>query len=165
MRPEPRALLLWPGPQRQLRPLRVSPLRALQEARQGRRAECVSVPGQRRRRSLRGTTKIRPGLFVLSVCARMSHRKLLGGMSRSRLPLRRPPTRSKMPPRSPSVLLVCVSALGPSQTVAFAPAGAGRAAAEDSSGERGGSGQNRKQMCSANVAAKARESTPAPGRI
>ena len=39
------------------------------------------------------------------------HRKLLGGMSRSRLPLRRPPTRSKMPPRPPSVLLVCASAV------------------------------------------------------
>ena len=76
--PEPWALLLWPGPQRQLRPLRVSPLRALQEARQGRRAECVSVPGQRRRRSLRNkakvrTTRTRPGLFVFSVCARISH--------------------------------------------------------------------------------------------
>ena len=122
--PEPRALLLWPGPHRQLRPLRVSPRRAVQ-ARQatrstpdckGRRTECVSVPGQRRRRSLRnkakvGTTKIRPGLFVLSVCARISHRKLLGGMSRSRPPLRRPQTWSKMPPRPPSVLLVCASAL------------------------------------------------------
>ena len=53
----------------------------------------------------------------------------------------------------------------PLHTVAFASAGAGRAAAEDSSGERGGSGQNRKQMCSANMAAKAQESTPAPGRI
>ena len=52
----------------------------------------------------------------------------------------------------------------PLQTVAFAPAGAGRAAAANSSGERG-SGQNRKQMCSANTAAKARESTPALGRI
>ena len=85
--PEPRALLLWPGPQRQLRPLRVSPLRALQEARQGRCAECVSVPGQRRRRSLRNkakvrTTRTRPGLFVFSVCARISHRKLLGGTFR-----------------------------------------------------------------------------------
>ena len=113
--PEPRALLLWPGPHHQLRPLRVSPRRAVQ-ARQatrstpdckGRRTECVSVPGQRRRRSLRnkakvGTTKIRPGLFVLSVCARKSHRKLLGGMSRSRPPLRRPQTWSKMPPRPPS---------------------------------------------------------------
>ena len=37
----------------------------------------------------------------------------------------------------------------PLHTVAFASAGAGRAAAEDSSGERGSS-QNRKQMCSAN---------------
>ena len=89
---------------------------------QGTRAECVSVPGQRRRRSLRnkavGTTKIRPGLLVLSVCARISHRKLLGGMSRSRLPLRRPQTWAKMPRRPPSVLLVCASALGPLQTVA-----------------------------------------------
>ena len=60
------------------------------QARQGSEsAECVSFPGQRRLRSFRslvkvGTTKIRRGLLVLSVCARISHRKLLGGMSRSR---------------------------------------------------------------------------------
>ena len=41
----------------------------------------------------------------------ISHRNLLGRMSRSRPPLHRPPTRSKMPPRPPSVLLVCASAL------------------------------------------------------
>ena len=45
------------------------------------------------------------------------------------------------------------------------PAGAGRAAAKGSSGEGGGSSQNRKQMCSANTAAKAHKSTPALGRI
>ena len=93
--PEPRALLLWPGPHRQLRPLRVSPRRAVQ-ARQaarssareaGLRSGSVSFPGQRRLRSLRKvrTTKIRPGLSLrvcVCVCARISQRKLLGGRVR-----------------------------------------------------------------------------------
>ena len=82
--PEPRALLLWPGPHRQLRPLRVSPRRAVQ-ARQaarssareaGLRSGSVSFPGQRKDKAR----------FVLAVCvcvcARISQRKLLGGRVR-----------------------------------------------------------------------------------
>ena len=43
--PEPRALLLWPGPHRQLRPLRVSPRRAVQ-ARQAARSTPDCKPGR-----------------------------------------------------------------------------------------------------------------------
>ena len=62
----------------------------------------------------------------------------------------------------PSVLLVCACVFGSADCPL--PAGAGRAAAEDRSGERGSS-QDGKKMCSANTAGISRESTPAPGRI
>ena len=70
----------------------------------------MSVPGQRRRNKAKvGTTKIRPGLFVLSVCARISHRKLLSGMSRS--PPQQPLTRSKVPSRTCLAACCCRGAL------------------------------------------------------
>ena len=87
-----------------------------------------------------GTTKIRRGLLVLSVCARISHRKLLGGMSRSRPPLRRPQTWSKMPRRPPSLLLVCASAPGPLQIVD-----------EQLQENKQAPAKPRKQTCSANT--------------
>ena len=42
--PEPRVLFLWPGPHRQLRPLRVSPRQAVQ-ARQAARSTGLSLAG------------------------------------------------------------------------------------------------------------------------
>ena len=161
--PEPRALLLWPGPHRQLRPLRVSPRRAVQ-ARQAARStpDCKPGTAQAEEPSEQGEggDDEDQAWFVCPcrVCSEVASKAARRDVEEQAASAQTTDLVEDAPKASERAvgLRFCFwfRSLWP------LPAGAGRAAAE----ERGGSSQNRKQMCLANTAAKAHQSIPAPGR-
>ena len=158
--PEPRALLLWPGPHRQLRPLRVSPRRAVQ-ARQAARSTPDCKPGRALRvcvisRTAQAEEPSEQGeggddedqaWFVcpFRVCSEVASKAARRDVEEQAASAQTTDLVEDAPKASERAvgLRFCFwfRRLWP------LPAGAGRAAAE----ERGGSSQNRKQMCLANT--------------
>ena len=157
--PEPRALLLWPGPHRQLRPLRVSPRRAVQ-ARQAARSTPDCKPGRALRVCVisptaqaeepseqgEGGDDEDQAWFVcpFRVCSEVASKTARRDVEEQAASAQTTDLVEDAPKASERAvgLRFCFwfRRLWP------LPAGAGRAAAE----ERGGSSQNRKQMCLAN---------------